>query len=422
MKGLDEMKKIRLLSLALALCMAVSILVVPASAAQFSDVPSNHWAAEYIKEVTDGGLMSGYGNGKFGPEDKFTVAQMATVVCRAAGYTTGKRGTNWAHDALYYCVHEMKCLPIRMNLFSSNYFDPCTREIAYYMLVTGLVGDDAKPVRKVSPADIPDYDAITKEYRDVILKAYQYGLTTGVNSSGEFNPKGELTRAQAAAMYARAGFVKAADTPAKTDPNSSLALFDKLYELGEFEKSKYDASMRTTARKYGSFEVELNGAYIELFIRERGSNSQTFSKSGDFVDVNGKVVPSPYDENGVYRCATGYGYESRTLIKKILMVCFGENYQEAYDAVKECFLNESHELRKNPWPSAVRLIGDDNRLFEAYFVDSAINAFAINIGPKDAQELYEYYRETDPTASKYSWVSYDYSTHPPVKAFELDRW
>lgn len=416
------MKKNRLLSLALALCMVVSILVVPASATQFSDVPSKHWAAEYIKEVTDGGLMGGYGNGKFGPEDKFTVAQMATVVCRAAGYPTGRRGTNWAHDALYYCVFEMKCLPIRMNLAATNYFNPCTREIAYYMLMKGLVGDDTKPVRNISPSDIPDYDDITKEYRDVILKAYQCGLTSGANSSGEFNPKGELTRAQAAAMFARAGFVKVAEKPAQTDPNSSLALFDKIYELGEFKKSKYDPSMSTTARKYGIFEVNLSGPDIEIYVRERGGTSQTFSKSGDFLDVNGKVIPSPYDENGVFRCATGYGYEARTLIKKILMICYGEDYMEAYDAVKQCFLNESHEKKRNRWPSAVRLIGDDNRLFEAYFVDTSINAFAVNIGPKDAQEEYEYYRETDPNAPKYDWVSYDKSTHPQVKAFELDRW
>lgn len=74
------MKRNRILSLIFALPLAMSTLVVPASAVQFSDVSNSHWAADYIKDVTDGGLMSGYGNGKFGPEDKFTVAQMATVV------------------------------------------------------------------------------------------------------------------------------------------------------------------------------------------------------------------------------------------------------------------------------------------------------------------------------------------------------
>jgi lysozyme len=48
----------------------------------FPDVPADHWALEAIEFVKKQGIMSGYPDSTFGPDDPVTRAQLATVIAR----------------------------------------------------------------------------------------------------------------------------------------------------------------------------------------------------------------------------------------------------------------------------------------------------------------------------------------------------
>lgn len=50
---------------------------------RFTDVPTNHWANTYITKAAELGIVNGYGNGKFGPNDTVTYEQAVTMVIRA---------------------------------------------------------------------------------------------------------------------------------------------------------------------------------------------------------------------------------------------------------------------------------------------------------------------------------------------------
>ena len=52
---------------------------------KFSDVAANYWGAGYINLAVSLGVIKGYGDGKFGPEDKVTFEQAVTMVVRALG-------------------------------------------------------------------------------------------------------------------------------------------------------------------------------------------------------------------------------------------------------------------------------------------------------------------------------------------------
>ena len=52
----------------------------------FTDVPENHWANPYVVKAAELGLVSGYGDGRYGPSDKLTYEQAITMVVRAAGW------------------------------------------------------------------------------------------------------------------------------------------------------------------------------------------------------------------------------------------------------------------------------------------------------------------------------------------------
>lgn len=68
--------------LALALCLG---LAVPAWAAgpTFTDVPTTHWAYDFVEEAVENGWVAGIGDGKFGPDQSVTYAQFATMLVRA---------------------------------------------------------------------------------------------------------------------------------------------------------------------------------------------------------------------------------------------------------------------------------------------------------------------------------------------------
>ena len=71
---------------------------------RFSDVPGGGWAAPYINLACEEGLVSGYGDGRFGPDDPVTVGQAVTVVFRLLGYTAEEIGPFWPEDYLNKAV------------------------------------------------------------------------------------------------------------------------------------------------------------------------------------------------------------------------------------------------------------------------------------------------------------------------------
>lgn len=66
----------------------------------FSDLPASHWAAPYVNLAQSEGLISGYGNGRFGPDDPVTIGQAVTIVLRLMGYGEEDVGPFWPQDYL----------------------------------------------------------------------------------------------------------------------------------------------------------------------------------------------------------------------------------------------------------------------------------------------------------------------------------
>ena len=52
----------------------------------FKDVSKNHWASGYINIAESRGLIIGFGDETFRPEEKITYAQALTVIIRILGY------------------------------------------------------------------------------------------------------------------------------------------------------------------------------------------------------------------------------------------------------------------------------------------------------------------------------------------------
>ncbi|MBX6395883.1 MAG: S-layer homology domain-containing protein, partial [Alicyclobacillaceae bacterium] len=55
------------------------------AAATFADVPPTHWAYNDIETAVRLGFLSGYPDGRFGPDEAVTRAQVVALLCRALG-------------------------------------------------------------------------------------------------------------------------------------------------------------------------------------------------------------------------------------------------------------------------------------------------------------------------------------------------
>ena len=64
----------------------------------FSDVMPDSWYAGYVNLAYNKGIINGYGNGMFGPNDKVTYGQVATILLRMLGYTSAQVGSVWPTD------------------------------------------------------------------------------------------------------------------------------------------------------------------------------------------------------------------------------------------------------------------------------------------------------------------------------------
>lgn len=86
----------------------------------FADVPAGQWYSNAINWAAANGIVDGYGNGKFGPDDTITREQMAAILYRYAsykgysvsdlanltGYTDAASMNEWASTAMRWAVAE----------------------------------------------------------------------------------------------------------------------------------------------------------------------------------------------------------------------------------------------------------------------------------------------------------------------------
>ena len=70
---------------------------LPLGETKFSDVPAGHWAAGYVGYGSDRGIIAGFEDGTFRPNDPVTAVQMAKMLLGAVGYGVNGEfeGDNW---------------------------------------------------------------------------------------------------------------------------------------------------------------------------------------------------------------------------------------------------------------------------------------------------------------------------------------
>ena len=206
--------KIRLVALGLLLAMTVaSIGPMLAATPSFSDVPTSHWAYQQISEMTSEGIITGYGNGKYEPQNSVSYGAFSVLVARAfyaedmaeymrtnnvsASTKTGVAILN-LHDVLAGTRIEGK-----PDYEAGNMLTRDDMSIIMY----NVLRDTGSPLPsdfEMSSAQgaIKDLSSIDASRRTAVTACYSLGLLTG-RSDGTFGPTANMNRAQAAVVLSR---------------------------------------------------------------------------------------------------------------------------------------------------------------------------------------------------------------------------
>ena len=109
---------------------------------------------------------------------------------------------NWAYQRNLYLDADIM---VNGKIDAASINRTMTREQAIAIMARCAAFQDIEPESTAAPS-IPDLTSIDAKYRDEVVRAYQYGITTGVDRKGTFSPKGSVTRAQMCQMFYNMGW------------------------------------------------------------------------------------------------------------------------------------------------------------------------------------------------------------------------
>ena len=167
---------------------------------RLSDI-EGHWAQSTIQDMVNEGIIGGYPDGTFKPNNNITRAEFASLIVRAfnlksdSGKVFNDTANHWAKGAIstanYYGL---------VNGYSDSVFgpdDPVTREQIAVMIVNATKVDSTEEVKTFT-----DSAKIAAWAKEPVAKATAAGLIAGY-PDGTFRPKANATRAEAAVILDR---------------------------------------------------------------------------------------------------------------------------------------------------------------------------------------------------------------------------
>ncbi len=144
----------------------------------FVDVPTGHWATAYIGYVSNTGIISGYPDGTFAPEEKISWAQALTVTVRVLGYSGEDVAYRWPDGY----IEKAQAIGLLDGLTVTDYNAPITRGEAALLFQNALFtdmknGGELISMRKVTRAE--DVAVIADSLVDVTLASDMIKTSAG---------------------------------------------------------------------------------------------------------------------------------------------------------------------------------------------------------------------------------------------------
>ena len=161
----------------------------PQSAADaFSDVPAAQWYYEYVDKLYTSGVVGGFPDGTFRPQNNVTTGQTLKMILLAAGYAEPDPvSSHWARGYLD--------LALAQSILDRG--DITDLDVPITRVMMAKIAANALGLRRTDEAD---YFTDTKD--DHVHALYEYGIVGGY-TDGTYKPAKKLTRAEVSAIVCR---------------------------------------------------------------------------------------------------------------------------------------------------------------------------------------------------------------------------
>jgi S-layer homology domain len=175
---------------------------------KFSDVPTNHWAKDFIAELAALEIIEGFPDGRFRPDEYVTRAQFAAMLSQAFDKVTVRNAIKfsdvstayWAYNAIRE-AYQMGFLDVAGNAFSPT--QSLTRLDALFSIAQGLNYTVSGSTEAILTA-YTDATTIRSDVRNAIAALTQRGVVVNYPDIRSLNTEKVATRAEVSALIYKA--------------------------------------------------------------------------------------------------------------------------------------------------------------------------------------------------------------------------
>lgn len=282
----------RALSLLLVLVMLLGVLPAGAAAAEvYQDVPSGHWASDYIARVAEQGLMVGTSDTTFAPEETITRAMFVTILARYAKAETDNNAETAFADvpagqyytgAVAWAAANGIVNGTSAVTFAPN--DPVTREQMAALLYRAMrfLGNKCPQDGKLDA--FSDASALSDWAVEGMIWAAGAGLFGGFED-GTLRPQETATRAQAAKVFCVLLDYSEQPEPTEpsaepTEPSEEPTQEPTAEPTDPTEPTEPETGFTVTFKGEGGY-AKVNGEKVTSVTLEPGVNWLNFNLYGD---------------------------------------------------------------------------------------------------------------------------------------------
>lgn len=190
----------------------------------FTDVPKSYWGYIYVEKAHEKGWVNGYDDGRFGPNDNVTYAQLS-VMLTSAFFKDRLDSYSGSTAPWYtkYCTVANDLGLFKWTNVQNKYTDSTQvnknvnryemAQIIYHAMTAAGVKVDVD--LEAARASTADWVYVPDKYRPAVAAAKAAGLISGIDSNGTFGGDGNMTRAQACVVLTKLeeAIQKAGGTP-----------------------------------------------------------------------------------------------------------------------------------------------------------------------------------------------------------------
>lgn len=304
-------------------CVLACSLSLTGLAVSFPDMepPQWDWARETVEQLSDQGIIKGYTDGTYKPNNQVTNEEAFTLFARSVGVdaTANAEAVSYAQSryasvAAKYDTFATKelCFMLYRGLFSESQVDtylsaerkgqPLLRHEAA-ILITRLMGGEQEVQDKyMYVLDYTDTDQIPQSSKGYVEYVRDKGIMQGMDD-GSFSPMTSVTRAQIAVMLQKTMQVMSLSTASGTitavdTASGTLTVDGNLYGVGENVKMRLNGQDATLDSLSAGMSVVVTTSHGNLWAIDATSSAETPPPVDQTIE--GVYVSSLTDTRGTF--------------------------------------------------------------------------------------------------------------------------